>query len=150
MSTSTRIGEEWDEGGEVAPEAPGARAYHGTDAVFDKFDIRKAGSATDEGDLGKGFYFSTDSNIGRTSKYTMEVDLNFSNPLKMEMETWADNKRNLIIKELDISSKSNASEIRKILKDRGYDSVVLDYSKLGYNHQEIMIMDSNKIKFIGR
>lgn len=124
--------------------------YHGTDIDFTKFDKRFIGTTTDEGLLGKGFYFSTDPNIARSNKYLIEVKLNFKNPLKLSLPEWTADKKKLISDKTGIPYNTPSYQITKELKKRGYDSVILDYSKVGYKHKEIVVFDENKIKIINK
>jgi hypothetical protein len=122
------------------------KAYHGTDHEFDTFDPDKIGRATDAGMLGHGFYFSTDQAIGRNNKYTKIVSLTLHNPLKIKMPAWETNKKKLITIFLEISPQSTSQAITAKAKRLGYDGVILDYSELGYNHQEIVVWDQSQIE----
>jgi len=50
------------------------KAYHGTEKEFDKFDYSKIGRETDEGTLGRGFYFDSDKPIAEF--YAKRADRN--------------------------------------------------------------------------
>ena len=60
-------------------------AYHGTKKNFSKFDLSKAGSATDSGMFGKGFYFTDDESYARTyagkDGIVISAYLDIKNPL---------------------------------------------------------------------
>lgn len=66
--------------------------YHGTDADFDTFDLAKAGSGTDTGMFGTGFYFTPDQSEanryprGRNAA-TLPVYLSLKNPLVIRGES---------------------------------------------------------------
>ena len=123
-------------------------AYHGTDADFDAFDAAKIGSSTDEGFLGRGFYFSTDPNIGRTNCRTMQVSLDIGNPLNLEMAKWGTDKRNLIRDALGLAHDSSADTVTSEILRQGFDSVRLDYSRLGYLHAEVVVFDPARVKIL--
>ena len=123
-------------------------AYHGTDADFDAFDAAKIGSSTDEGFLGRGFYFSTDPNIGRTNRRTMQVSLDIGNPLNLEMAKWGTDKRNLIRDALGLAHDSSADTVTSEILRQGFDSVRLDYSRLGYLHAEVVVFDPARVKIL--
>lgn len=120
--------------------------YHGTADDFSKFDKTKIGSATDEGKLGAGFYFSTDPQVARNSPRIVEAKLKIKNPLIISFPTWESDKKKLITKKLNISDQSNSKEIGAALQLAGYDAVILDYSPVGYNHKEIMVPDAEQIE----
>jgi hypothetical protein len=120
--------------------------YHGTDNDFDQFDYNKIGSTTDDGMLGKGFYFSTDKNIARSNKIRIAVELTIKNPLLLYAHEWTINKKKLITEKIGISLNSTSSKITKVLKDKGYDSVILNYKHLHYFHKEIVVFDLKQIK----
>ena len=75
----------WFEGSKVV-DADGKPmvVYHGTNADITEFDLRKRGSSTDKGMLGKGFYFS--SNPATASSYgnnVLPVYIRMNNPLEV-------------------------------------------------------------------
>lgn len=124
--------------------------FHGTSAKFDRFDASRIGTATDEGHLGSGFYFSTDPNVvGKHHKLAMAVGLDVQNPLKLEMKTWAGDKRKLVRDALGLEETAPVHEVNKALRARGHDAVSLDYSPLGYKHRELMVMDPARITIRG-
>jgi hypothetical protein len=123
-------------------------AYHGTNFKFDTFKKSKIGSATDLGDLGYGFYFSTDPTIGSNKKYIIKVNLKLQNPLLLKLPDFRTEKRNLIINYLNIKRDISSKEITKLVKQKGFDGIILDYSPTGYNHSEILIFEPNQIKII--
>lgn len=104
--------------------------YHGTNAKFDTFDKKKIGSVTDDGFLGKGFYFSTDPNVARSKSISMSIYLRANNPVVEKLSKWEDDKRELF------SGKATPKN----------DSAILDYSPVGYNHKEIMVKEPTQIK----
>lgn len=120
--------------------------YHGTAADFSRFDESKIGNKTDGGRLGRGFYFSTDPQVARSSPRIVEAKLKIKNPLIISFPTWESDKKKLITKKLNISDQSNSKEIGAALQLAGYDAVILDYSPVGYNHKEIMVPDADQIE----
>lgn len=132
--------------------AKGIKAYHGTNNAFSYFDDAMVGTSTDEGMLGRGHYFSTDPNVIQGKNIGMPVNLQVKNPLKIALKEWGTpkTKRLALLKKLGISeeSKFTAQQITEELQKRGYDSVALDYSPLGYNHVEYMVPSSKQIKSI--
>jgi len=128
----------------------GITAYHASPTIFDQFDIKKIGSTTDSGYLGHGGYFSTDPNIARNTpeKNTLKFDINYKNPLKLSFPSWEANKKDIILNELNLPKTSSSLDISKELKKRGYDSVELDYSPVGYNQKEIMMLNPETAKRI--
>ncbi len=128
-------------GGGLKKVAAPIKAYHGSPHDFDKFDISKAGSTTDRGLLGKGLYFSTDENVATTRPHRYEVELGIQNPLSVKIDKWESNKTEAVTKALGIHADSSADDITKAVKAKGFDSVVLDYSPLGYKKQEIAVFD---------
>jgi hypothetical protein len=104
-------------------------AYHGTDADFDMFDVQKIGSASDDGHLGRGFYFSTDPRVIGRRTIGMPVYLRALNPLIVQMPDFRTDKRALVPHDLG-----------------DHDAVILDYSPTGYNHKEIMVRSPEQVK----
>jgi hypothetical protein len=104
-------------------------AYHGTDSEFSIFDPEKIGSATDDGHLGQGFYFSTDPRVIAKRAVGMPVYLRAENPLIVSMPDFKTDKRTLVPRDLG-----------------DHDSVILDYSPTGYDHKEIMVRSPGQIK----
>lgn len=122
-------------------------AYHGTNAEFDEFSDAHIGSATDDGFMGKGFYFSTDPGIGRTNNRTIKATVTLGNPLMLQLPDWGTPKKKLVLEALEMPVKpTSGAEITEELKKRGHDGVVLDYSLVGYHHQEVMAMKASQIK----
>jgi 8-oxo-dGTP pyrophosphatase MutT (NUDIX family)/GNAT superfamily N-acetyltransferase len=120
--------------------------YHGTDAdPFEQFDSTKIGSSTDSGLLGRGFYFSTDRNIGRNRRTLLRASLHFLNPLKITATSWEPNKLRLVNDALGVEGLRGAALTRALLL-KGYDAVILDYSPVGYRHQEVMVPKASQIK----
>jgi len=133
----------WGDAGDPLTEAV---YYHGTNAdPFDQFDAAKIGSSTDAGLLGRGFYFSTDRNIGRSKRTLLRVSLHFLNPLKITTTSWQTDKLRLVNDALGVKGL-RAAALTRVLLLKGYDAVVLDYSPLGYHHQEVMVPKESQIK----
>ncbi len=120
--------------------------YHGTDKEFQEFDDAKMGSTTDEGWLGQGHYFSTDPKIGRTNKFTMQRTGELENPLRLKMTNWSGDKKAIVRKSLGLKPDATAKQVTDAAKEQGHDGVMLDYSSLGYNHNEIVVFKKTSIK----
>lgn len=123
----------------------GLTAYHGTDVEFSAFDPSKIGTTTDQGFLGRGFYFSTDPAVGRSSKHTLTVKLDIKKPLRVDLPDFRTDKRQVIRDALGLPRTASPEEVTAALRGRGHDSVILDYSKAGYKQQEIMVPDADRI-----
>jgi len=119
--------------------------YHGTDSKFEYFDYSKISLSTDSGELGAGFYFSTDKNICRSDKYCLKRYLEIKNPLVLKFNKWSDNKKQLVTDEIDVDKSISSKLLTKKLKELGYDSVILDYSPVKYFHKEILVFDNKQI-----
>jgi hypothetical protein len=123
--------------------------YHGTNADFDSFDISKAGSRRDEGFLGKGLYFSSDSKVvGKDDSIAIPAYLKAENSLRLQMQTFGDDKRLLVRRALDLPSDASAADVSQALEEKGYDSVILDYSPTGYTHQEVAVLSAAQIRSV--
>jgi hypothetical protein len=145
--------------------------YHGTKSRggFDAFDPEKIGTATDDGFLGKGFYFTTSEPtadaIGGITKGQKKVispswagskygeggssgafHVSAKNPVVLKPDGWSWDKRHLIRDHLGISRDATSDDILEALQKSGNDAVVLDYSGGGWPHQEIMIPSPTQIK----
>lgn len=125
-------------------------AYHGTNAEFSAFDDAKIGTATDEGLLGRGFYFSTDPNVARSHKYRVTVQLSLSNPLRIPFPNWNANKKVLATTALGLAPESSAVDITQAARSKGYDGIILDYNPVNYGHQEIVVWSNGQIRILGR
>lgn len=126
------------------------RAYHGTNAVFDKFDPKFIGTTTDEGYLGRGFYFSTDPRVAEPFAYTLEVELDISNPFVAVDPHFGRDKRKIIRNALGLDITASPQEVTLAAICLGYDSIILDYSPTGYHHQEIVVFDPSRIRILER
>jgi len=134
------------------------RAYHGSPYRFRRFDISKAGSTTDEGQLGRALYFSTDkAGVERLNAQgapvwpvRYEVDLQIENPLQLKLPFWFADKRRLIREELNLPMDASAKEVAQKIISRGHDSVSLDYSPVKYYHQELGVFDPDLINLVRR
>lgn len=129
------------------PSMAGITAYHATPNFFKNFDSKFLGSTTDAGELGRGFYSSTDEAIGRNAKHLMKIDADVANPVQLSYPSWGADKRKLLAEHLKINSDATPEEITNTLKMLGHDGVMLDYSPVGYNHKEIMAIDPKQMKY---
>jgi hypothetical protein len=121
--------------------------YHGTRTEFEAFSLEKAGTRRDPGMLGKWFYFSTDKYAASAGDpITLTLFANAKNPLYVKMDKWSQGKTEIVSKALGLEDTKDSTEIRNKIIQSGYDAVVLDYSPLGYKHQEIMMLNPEQIK----
>jgi hypothetical protein len=118
------------------------RVYHGSAKEFSEFDQAKIGSTTDDGWLGAGLYFSTDPNVVRKGEIKYDVDVALHRPLRLTARSWSVNKRELVTTTLGIAKDASGKEIAAALKAKGFDGVILDYSPIGYMHQEVMVANA--------
>jgi len=123
------------------PDEPATfRAFHATAGEeFDVFDPARFGTGTDPGYLGRGAYLSTDPNIAGKGQKTLAFDVTLKNPLRLAADKWGMDKEALVRGALDLTPTATARDVTAALHRAGYDSVMLDYSRLGYHHQEIMV-----------
>lgn len=126
------------------------RAFHGSPNAFSRFDIARAGSTTDAGQLGRGHYFSTDPRVAQSAAHRYEVDLNLSNPLTLQMPNFRTDKTNLLRRALGLPADAGPESITRAMRAAGHDGVVLDYSPTGYMHREVMTPDSSLIDIVRR
>jgi hypothetical protein len=120
-------------------------AYHGSSAMFDKFDMAHAGTATDAGFLGHGLYFSTDQSVSEPYPHKYKAQIDLRNPLHLSMPDFRTDKRNLVRDALDLPKSASAKDVTSEAVKRGYDGIVLDYSPTGYNHKEIAVFDKSRV-----
>ncbi len=129
------------------PNAQTMRVYHGSPHRFEEFDLSKAGTTTDEGQLGKGLYFSTDVRVASGYAHQYEVDVELENPFVLQNKSWDwRTKKRDLAKALGVSESSSASELANELKRRGHDSVILDNSPIGYMHQEVVVFGDKQAR----
>lgn len=119
-------------------------AFHGSEASFKQFDISHAGKR-DDGFLGRGMYFSTDKRVADMYSKQYEVQLQLKNPLVVESKDFRTDKRDIIRSALGLPSSATGQEVTDAAKAKGHDSVVMDYSKSGYSHQEIAVFNHSAI-----
>ena len=136
--------------GEESVHDTSLTVYHGTNAPpFKQFDPTLRGTATDEGFLGAGYYFSTDPQVGRSSKTLLEAQVHLRNPLVIKFPSWSSDKRKLIDQALDTAEPLRGSALTSELERQGYDGVILDYSPVGYHHQEVVVFSPSQIEIVG-
>ncbi|WP_413734257.1 LPD38 domain-containing protein [Shewanella sp. BJSY2023SW005] len=124
--------------------------YHGTGADFSTFSLDKAGSGTDTGMLGKGFYFSTDPNYASQyarrgeSPNVMPVYVSLKKPLV------TNNLRDLpaipepqTIEEMAIADVLYSQQMRDTLMSQGYDGVIYETPN---GTKEIVAFEPTQIK----
>ena len=117
-----------DEGG--APKT----LYHGTNAEFDTFDPSKFGQ-TDEGWLGRGFYFSPDESAAQAyGRNVMPAHLSMQNPFRFPEDA------NPIRYVKDMGGRE---AFTNMLREQGYDGAISD----SLLHQ-YMVLEPTQIKSI--
>lgn len=124
-----------------AAKASGYEVYglHGTRGEFTVFDKKRIGSATDEGWLGRGFYFWDSSNRRYAEQYAnggkvMEVLLRVEEPYLISQE-----EMDMLIEASDKHDVETLEEFTENLKENWYDSVV-------DTDGEILVFEPNQIK----
>lgn len=121
------------------------KAFHGTNEIFDKFDLSKFGK-TDEGFAGKGVYFTNDPKIA--SEYgsnVMERTIDLKNPLVIN--DYNEINKLLKIPEKRDWSKSTSEMMSNKLQKLGYDGVVVkDYRPTGEPAFEYVVFNPKNIK----
>jgi hypothetical protein len=123
------------------------QVFHGTRTEFEAFSLEKTGTRRDPGKLGKGFYFSTDKYAASAGDpITLALFASAKDPLYLKMDKWTQDKSETVSKALGFEGAKDSETIRDKLIQSGYDAVVLDYSPLGYNHQELMMLNPEQIK----
>ena len=124
-----------------------AELHHGTDAApFRKFDKTKIGTNRDEGHLGHAAYFSTDPNISRSNKTHIKAQVRLKKPLRISYPKWEADKSKLASEALGLPETLSGKALSDAAKKRGYDGIILDYSPVGYHHQEVAVFDPGKAK----
>ena len=135
----------------VNPDGTPKVVYHGSNAEFDVFDIKKIGSQTDAGVYGKGFYFSSHKKQAEQYGKVSEYYLALRNPLVL-----SDYKDVTELADLLDMSESNFSTSGGIIKPlysrvdsftshvktAGFDGIIVDYG----TSDEIVVFDPLKIK----
>jgi len=126
------------------------KAWHGSPHDFQKFDISKAGSTTDEGLLGRAMYFTTSEDAAKLmGRHRYEVELDIKNPLRIQQTDWDWRTKGPITrKALGLSDDASAEAVRDAAVSQGFDGVELDTSPLGFNHKEYAVFDDNLIKIV--
>ena len=127
----------------------GPIVYHGSPNKFNKLDPQKIGSTTDEGELGHAFYFSTDPRVTDGRPYQYVSDIEFSNPLRIELNRLVgpeSDKKKIVRRALGLPMSASAKEVTATARARGHDGVILDYSPTGYLHQEYAAFDPPPVK----
>ena len=135
--------------GAVPPWSSTTPLFHGTRAApFAQFDLAHAGSARDEGFLGRGVYLSTDPNVVRPhlGERRVEATAELHHPLYVAMTRWEEDKRSIVSTALGLPAVKGGAELTAALVRCGYDSVVLDYGQLGYQHREVMVINPRQIR----
>lgn len=123
--------------------------YHSTTArdEFPEFSKDYIGSATDEGKLGEGFYFSDkEPIIPIPGRRTMETRLAIKDPLRIEMPDFETDKAGIVRSRLGLPKDATPKDVTDRLTWMGYDAVELDYSPTGYASKEYMVPEPNQIR----
>lgn len=131
---------------EVAPAEGGERrtVYHATKAAsFTEFDLERAGTATDEGLMGRGIYVSTDPQIARNTPQATTVQATIPADLKLLdvfYPKWGSDKTALVNDAIGTQGLTGQA-LTDAVRAAGYGGVRLDYSPVGYRQQEIVVYD---------
>ena len=140
------------------------KLYHGTDEIFDEYDIDKFGKH-DQGDFGQAVYFTKNKNTA--SKYGKNIkttDVELDNPYVINSENdyaklWHEvakkvDKNNLSKEDLELYNDKytpqkekdfmlydtlNAKEKRNIIKNMGYDGIVDN------TYNQVAVFDTDRI-----
>ena len=107
--------------------------YHGTKSDFSHFDIKKFG-ASDEGLVGKGFYFTYNpeeaSNYALNEQYgkgdgpnVMPVFLSITNPFVITQGVMPDGRKISDMHRGGIDSRVG-NEVRRMVEEAGHDGIV--------------------------
>jgi hypothetical protein len=126
----------------------GIKAYHGSPHDFNQFDIAKAGSTTDSGNLGRGLYFSTDPRVANQFTKKYEVDLDIASPLEISLPNMRTDKRHVVRDALSLDRGASSDAVASEALKRGYDSVVLDYAPTGYAAKEIAVFNDKLVRIL--
>ena len=140
VDQATQLAMDW------GPMALGTlKAFHGTNAKFDDFDLSKAGQ-TDEGFAGQGAYFTNSRDIAAEyGNNVIERKLDLRNPLIVD-------DYDQINKMLNLSTERDRTgdlsrQIREKLMKRGYDSVIVrDFDEMRNPVNEYVVFDPSRIK----
>ncbi|HUT91584.1 MAG TPA: hypothetical protein VMY37_18950, partial [Thermoguttaceae bacterium] len=80
------------------------------------------------------------------NQYRAEVSL--ENPLRVELPDMKTDKGATVRKALGLPESATSAEMTAAARAKGYDGVVLDYSPVGYKHQEILAFDASSTKIL--
>lgn len=123
--------------------------YHATNAEpFARFDPALIGSSTDDGHMGAGFYFSTDTKIKMNSRTLITAKVTLQSPLTVKCTSWFVSKWKTVCAAVGLQCELRGQALTDELKKLGFDGVILDYSPLGYCHQEVMVIDADNITIL--
>lgn len=123
--------------------------YHGTPHDFENFDLGKAGTATDSGMFGKGFYFTNNATeayqYSRGSGIIKEAHLDMKNPyiINSAKDIPKIDVPNSTIEELKAADKNYSENFTKHLKDLGYDGVI---DNMHPDMKQYIVFDKSQIK----
>lgn len=136
--------------------------YHGTRSDFEKFDVKKIGSQTDEGFYGRGFYFAKNKAMAEIAPHggatkVMEIYPTYKNPfiikksdsvqdiaerLRIDPDTLDKSEYEGIVRPKYRNGFGSAS-FGSAVKENGYDAVIVDRGEKG---SEVLIFDAENIK----
>ena len=115
--------------------------YHGTNEVFEEFDIEKSGTKGNVA-YGKGIYFTPEKEIAnRFGKYTKEAYLNIKKPFVIQTEEQ-------LLKQMDFKKEAlkRKVDVSIVFKENGYDGII-SYEDIGSDKiHEIVVFDKKQIK----
>ena len=127
----------------VLPKQQGIKAYHGTDAKFDKFSMDHAGSATGVGDFGEGLYFSNSRRVAKKfaedvgGKRVIEARLNLKNPAKNKDL----NSSDIQLAMEEAGGMGFGSSVGELLAKKGFDGIA--YMHLDGSIEYVVFKESN-------
>ena len=124
--------------------------YHGTVATFNKFDLRKSGSKTDPGMLGKGIYFGSKSTAQSYGPVLIKAYLRVINPYRITEMSIEDVSEYLGVDSsiLTVGGTSVkvlapfAGQFTAAVKDKGHDGIMTDYEIVVYDANQICVVTS--------
>lgn len=123
--------------------------YHGTELDFNEFNISRVGTSTDSGMWGQGFYFTDDINYANRyakNKKLLQCYLSIKNPyyIKNKIDIPKIKVPEDTLDDLKNSDKNYSKIFTKLLKDKGYDGVIISLN----GNNEFVVYNSNQIKSI--
>ena len=116
--------------------------FHGTTKSFSKFDDSKVGSSTDPGYLGRGFYFTNNTEMADHYARTGKKEGSNIMPVYLKIENPANSAILFKLNKYDISVHLPPEQIVQVLKKNGYDGIIQDVG----NGYEFVVFSPDQIK----